>query len=691
MAILRALEEVRFLVISAKYPVVIYTNATALATIMNGDDVKGRVAVWQMRMSEFITDIRHAKARDMVIANGLARMPYMLPPRSMEKEWEDVYTLQELNDGEKRRSVRIFADVRPGDLAYREDGILVAKGSLLVIYADGACRNNGAPGASARIGVYVGPNHPVNQSGRVVGEAQTNQVAELTAMITAVRVGMSLVRDISFSPIGCLLTGLVVASDSEYACEGISKWIWKWRETNYKDVRNASLFRKLDEVTVASEAEGFQISFWKIPRGDNVHADRLARKAVEGMALGNLDQRGEGEEKIYEVKGHDDRESEVIWESWLRDSWYGDVVSFLLYGKTRKMGSYQPGSSQGQKRLRKVRKESNKYILHIENPEDTPKLIYREVNGTMAWCAREGEIRRILHRFHDSHGHFSFGIISRNLLGRYYWPNRLQDIQRWCVACDACQRMGPKRSAQPVKPLLSLQPMDLLGMDFLGPITPNSTQGSVYILIVVDYFSRYLFAHATKKNTGHAVVEFLSRIARVFGWPLAVYVDNGSHFVKGELPVLLRQVRTLLFSAPITHPQSVGLAERYVQMILAGLRVRVAADQKENAMEHWDEHLDAVVQAINTRILKVHGYTPAQLFLGFNVRLHPLDETVAEQMRKQHCAEMFQSRNPGQAGGGDQNPVEEGDEEDLTQIERDLRLAQTEEVRELTRERLLQN
>ena len=682
LAVLRALEEVRFLIIHVKNPVVIYTNA-AIATIMKGDEVKGRVAVWQMRMSEFNLDVRHANPRDMMIANGLARMPYMSAPRSKGKEWEDVYVLQEAGR-EEVQPARVFADVRPMDLTYRHDGILIAKGSLVIIYADGACRGNGAPGARAGVGVYVGPNHPYNQSRRITGDIQTNQVAELLALITAVKVGMLLVRD-------HLWTGLVVASDSEYACDGISKWIWKWRENEYKGVRNAPLFKELDEIVVTLETEGFQVFFWKIPRSDNTCADRLARKAVEEMTVGE----GPG----CASKGQE--EIEKRWESWLVNPWYGDIVSFLLFGTVRGTG----GSQVGGKRLRKVRKESSKYILRDEEFEDgTPKLVYREVNGTLAWCVRESDVRRILHRFHDSHGHFSFGVMGRNLLGRYYWPNRLQDIQRWCVACDACQRMGPKRSAQPVKPLLSLQPMDLLGMDFLGPITPNSIQGSVYILIVVDYFSRYLFAHATKKNTGHAVVEFLSRIAKTFGWPLAVYVDNGSHFVKGELPGLLRQVKTLLFSAPITHPQSVGLAERYVQMILAGLRVRVAADQKqrEDAMLHWDEQLDAVVQAINTRILKVHGYTPSQLFLGFNVRIHPLDETVAEQMRKQHCAEMFQGRrgdhlnyteggDPNHTEGGDPNQIEWGDRDDMARVEQDLRIAQIEEIRELTRERLLQD
>jgi len=171
-------------------------------------------------------------------------------------------------------------------------------------------------------------------------------------------------------------------------------------------------------------------------------------------------------------------------------------------------------------------------------------------------------------------------------------------------------------------------------MDFLGPITPNSTNGAVYIILAVDYFSRYLFAHTTRQNTGAAVVEFVKRITNVFGWPLAFYVDNGSHFVKGDLPKLLELTGTKSFTAPITNPRSVGLAERYVQMILAGLRVKVEADARPDALGRWDEHLEEVVHAINTRILRVHGFSPSQLFIGLNVRLYPEDQTAVEQIRR---------------------------------------------------------
>lgn len=323
------------------------------------------------------------------------------------------------------------------------------------------------------------------------------------------------------------------------------------------------------------------------------------------------------------------------------------------------------------KRLRRLKLDAIKNSLN----EPDAGLNYRETNGSISKCIQAFQVEQVLYRFHDCHGHFSQGVMNRNLMGRYFWPGRFQDVVRWCMTCDACQRLGPLKSSTQIKSIYSLQPMDLMGMDFLGPITPHSQNGSVYILIVVDYFSRFLFAHATMKNSGEAVVEFLEqRLSKIFGWPLAFYVDNGSHFVKGKVRDLLQRVGVKMFNAPITNPRSVGLSERYVQMVLAELRTAVEADKRPDAMTRWDEHLDGLVQAINTRVLKVHGYSPSQLFLGFNTRMHELDLTVVERMRQVMVEEM----------AGDATA-------EVDAVEYEIRLAQVEELRELTRERVLRD
>ena len=145
-------------------------------------------------------------------------------------------------------------------------------------------------------------------------------------------------------------------------------------------------------------------------------------------------------------------------------------------------------------------------------------------------------------------------MIVRTLQGKYYWPTHVKDAMRYSRDCDACQRFGPLKPTLGLKPILNLQPMDILGMDFLGPISPAGTSragtGGVgtggagtsgagirknrYILIIVDYYSRFLFAEAVPVADGATVVRTLRKIAKTFGWPLAIYCDNASYFVKGQ-------------------------------------------------------------------------------------------------------------------------------------------------------------
>jgi len=55
--------------------------------------------------------------------------------------------------------------------------------------------------------------------------------------------------------------------------------------------------------------------------------------------------------------------------------------------------------------------------------------------------------------------------------------------------------MGRPQPSQVLRPIIQLQPMDMIGIDGLGPISPISNPGGhKYILIVVDYFTRYAWA-----------------------------------------------------------------------------------------------------------------------------------------------------------------------------------------------------
>ena len=78
----------------------------------------------------------------------------------------------------------------------------------------------------------------------------------------------------------------------------------------------------------------------------------------------------------------------------------------------------------------------------------------------------------------------------------------------------------------------------------------------------------------------------------------------------------MKEVGVRHFPAPKTHPQSVGLSECYVQLITFCLRTFL--DQCPSTIRTWDVFLGRIVHALNCQIIKVMGYTPSQLLIGFN-------------------------------------------------------------------------
>ena len=160
------------------------------------------------------------------------------------------------------------------------------------------------------------------------------------------------------------------------------------------------------------------------------------------------------------------------------------------------------------------------------------KLFFRERDGQLASCVLEGEVEKTLHILHEGHGHFATKVSMGRAHGKYYWPSRAKDIAHWVASCEACQRVTKIQKAGQLRSVIQFGPMDMIGMDFVGPITPAcEATGNSYILIVVDYFSRFLWAVGLKKADETSTVKALfENIIPIIGWPLSVYTDNGTHF-----------------------------------------------------------------------------------------------------------------------------------------------------------------
>ena len=129
-------------------------------------------------------------------------------------------------------------------------------------------------------------------------------------------------------------------------------------------------------------------------------------------------------------------------------------------------------------------------------------------------CVLESEQGKILHECHASPygGHFAGDKTAHKILqSGFYWPTIFKDCFELVEFCDQCQRMGNvrKRHEMPLQGILVVQLFDVWGIDFMGPFPPSV--GNLYILLAVDYVSKWVEATTCSKNDANIVVGFLQK------------------------------------------------------------------------------------------------------------------------------------------------------------------------------------
>ena len=214
-------------------------------------------------------------------------------------------------------------------------------------------------------------------------------------------------------------------------------------------------------------------------------------------------------------------------------------------------------------------------------------------------CVLESEQGKILQECHASpYGeHFARDKKAHKILqSGFYWPTIFEDCFEWVKLCDKCQRMGiiSKRHEMPLHGILLVQLLDVWGIDFMGPFP--SSFGNIYILLVVDYVSKWVEATTFLKNDANTVVGFLQRnILSRFGTPRTIISDGGSHFSNKVFEKLMNRYGIKHIMSLAYHPQTNGQAEISNTEIKKILEKTVSSSIRD-----WSLKLDDALWAYRT-------------------------------------------------------------------------------------------
>ena len=126
----------------------------------------------------------------------------------------------------------------------------------------------------------------------------------------------------------------------------------------------------------------------------------------------------------------------------------------------------------------------------------------------------------------------------------------------WCMKCEKCQKRNfpSKRPRAPLKQYPVGVPFERVGIDILGPL-PESKRGNKYIVVIGDYFTKWVEAFGVPDMEAETVARVLMQgfIAR-FGLPKQIHSDQGSQLFQ-SLCKLLGLTKHVL---PLTIPRAMA-------------------------------------------------------------------------------------------------------------------------------------
>ncbi|GJX79683.1 reverse transcriptase domain-containing protein [Tanacetum coccineum] len=247
---------------------------------------------------------------------------------------------------------------------------------------------------------------------------------------------------------------------------------------------------------------------------------------------------------------------------------------------------------------------------------DDPYLFKICADQVIRRCVHGQEAIDILTACHNrpTGGHHGANYTAKKVFDSgFYWPTIYCDAHDMVKSCDSCQRQGKiSQKDEMLQNAIQLcEIFDVWGIDFMGPFP--SSRGNKYILVTVDYFSKWVEVKAFPTNDDRVVVKFLKSLFARFGTSRAIISDRGTHFCNDQFTKVMLKYGVTHRLSTAYHPQTSG----QVEVSNRGLKRILERTVGENRAS-WTDKLDDALWAFRTAFKTPIGCTPYKLVLFVN-------------------------------------------------------------------------
>ncbi|GKB37443.1 reverse transcriptase domain-containing protein [Tanacetum coccineum] len=358
---------------------------------------------------------------------------------------------------------------------------------------------------------------PIHYASKIMTEAQihyTTTEKEMLAVVYAFE---------KFRPY------LVLSKSIVYTDHSALKYLMNKQDAKPRLLRWVLLLQEFD-ITIRDKKGSENLAADHLSRLENPHKDVLENKEInENFALETLGVISNGS------------------TPWFADYTNFHAGNFIIKGMTTQ--------------------QKNKFFKDVKHYFwDEPYLFHICADQIIRRCVHGQEANDILKACHEGPigCHHSANLAARKVFDAgFFWPTIYRDAHTIIKSYDTCQRQGKisQRDKIPQNAIQVCEIFDVWDIDFMGPFP--SSHGNKYILVVVDYLSKWVEAKALPTNDARVVVKFLKFLFARFETPRAIISDRGTHFCNNQFAKVMSKYGITHCLATTYHPQTSGQVEAF--------------------------------------------------------------------------------------------------------------------------------